>query len=69
MRELSDFESHLVDLVQFISSRGLTVREVKLFLNTKSKEHRNLTPLESIQKSGGAFLNELKTYLNENEIG
>lgn len=69
MRELSEFEHHLVDLVQFISARGLSLKDVKTFLNTKSKEHRNMTPLEAIQKTGGAFLNELKTYMNENEIG
>lgn len=69
MRELTDFEQNLIDLVQYLSVNGLNLKEIKHFLVTKSKDHNNATPIEHIQKHGAAFLNELKIFINENEIG
>jgi DNA-binding transcriptional MerR regulator len=72
MRELSEFEEHLVELIHFLAfgskkQKGLTIREVKQFLNTPIKDRQNMTPIELIAKDGREFINELKTYLNELE--
>ena len=70
MRELSEFEENLVELVHFLAygsakERGLTLREVKQFLATTLKDRKGRNVLESLAKDGRSFINELKTFMNE----
>lgn len=72
MRELTEYEEYLVELVHFLSfgSRsqyGIPLRDVKKFLVTPVRERQCMTPLDLIEKDGREFLNELKTYINEIE--
>lgn len=70
MRQLTEYEENLVDLVHFLafgskSQYGLPLREVKRMLMTPVKDRHGMTPLDLIEKDGSLFLNELKTFLNE----
>ena len=72
MRELSEFEENLVEIIHFLAAGsnkhlGLSTREIKRFLITPVKEKQNLTPIELLVKEGKVFINELKTYINEIE--
>lgn len=72
MRELTEYEENLIELVHFLSfgskaQYGLALREVKKFLVTPVRDKRCQTPLDLIEQDGKAFLNELKTFINEIE--
>ena len=70
--KLSDNVKILVELVHYLSygnekEMGFTLKEVLSFLETPIKHKNGKNTLDCIKAEGLAFLNELKTYMNEME--
>ena len=67
-RKLTDEEELLVELIHFlVNQTGLSAREVKILIEKPMSHRKNMNCLECLASEGRAFLNELKTYINEIE--
>lgn len=72
MTKLSEHEEHLVELVHFLSHgskkhAGLSLKEVRQFLYKPIASKRGRNSIECLKDEGRAFINEIKTFVNDLE--
>lgn len=69
---MTEYEKNLISLVHYLSygskgEMGLSLKEVLRYLQKPIPFKNNKTCLECLRSEGLAFLNELKTYMNDLE--